>query len=82
MADTEISNNKLHKTKHTRSTILSCRVGLDPVANSYFVGWIERTSNIPGKILCIYKHLYIYKNIGETENKKNGVKFKKKKNRR
>ena len=47
MGDTEPSDNTLHKTKHTRSSILSYRVGLDIVAIPYHVGWIERTRNIP-----------------------------------
>ena len=46
--DTEPSDNTLYKTKHTRSSILSYRVGLDPIATSYLVGWIEKTRNIPG----------------------------------
>ena len=48
MGDTKPSDNTLHKTKHTRTSTLSYRVGLDPVAASYFVAWIERTRNIPG----------------------------------
>ena len=35
------------KSNHTRSTMLSYRVGLDPVAASYLVGWIESSCNIP-----------------------------------
>ena len=31
----------LHKTKHTSSIIFSHRVGLDAIATSYLVGWIE-----------------------------------------
>ena len=46
--DTEPSDNTLDKTKHTRSSIVSFRVGLDPVATSYLVGWIGRTRNTPG----------------------------------
>ena len=42
------SNNSLYKTKHTSSSILSCRVGLDPIATSYLGGSIERTHNVPG----------------------------------
>ena len=38
---TKPSNNMLHKAKHTSSSILSYRVGLDPVATSYLLGWIE-----------------------------------------
>ena len=48
MGDTEPLNNTLLKTKHTRSSILSYRVGSDPVTTSYLVGWNKRTSNIPG----------------------------------
>ena len=40
--DTEPSDNTLYKTKHTRSSILSYRVGLDPIATSYLVDWIEK----------------------------------------
>ena len=32
MGDTEPSNTMLHKNKHTTSSILSYRVGLDPIA--------------------------------------------------
>ena len=44
MGDTEPSNKTLHKTKHTKSSILSCyEVGLGPVATFYHsilqVGW-------------------------------------------
>ena len=35
MGNTETSHNMLLKTKHTRSSKLSYRVGLDPVATSY-----------------------------------------------
>ena len=38
---TKPSNNMLHKAKHTSSSILSYRVGLDPIATSYLLGWIE-----------------------------------------
>ena len=48
MGDTEPSNKMLHKTKHTSSSILSYRVGLDPITTSYLVGWIEWTRNISG----------------------------------
>ena len=48
MGSTEPSNNLLHKTKHSSSSILSYRVGLDPITMSYLVGWIELTRNIPG----------------------------------
>ena len=41
MGDTEPSANTLHKTKYPRGSTLSYRVGLDPVATSYLVGWIE-----------------------------------------
>ena len=37
----ESPNNRLHKTKHTSSSILSYRIGLDPIVTSYLVGWIE-----------------------------------------
>ena len=47
MGHIEPSDNALYKTKHTRSRILSYRVGLDPIAASYFVGWNEKTRNIP-----------------------------------
>ena len=46
MGDIEPSDNTLHKTKHTSSSILSYKVGLDLLATSYLVGWIERTRNI------------------------------------
>ena len=48
MGDAEPPNNMLHKAKHTSSSILSYRVGLDPTATSYLVGWIEWACNIPG----------------------------------
>ena len=48
MGDTEPPNNMLHKAKHTNSSILSYRVGLDPIATSYLVGWSEWTGNLPG----------------------------------
>ena len=41
MADTEPPNNMLPKATHTSSSILSYRVGLDPIATSYLVGWIK-----------------------------------------
>ena len=57
MGDIEPSDNTLNKTKHTRSSILSYRVGLDPIATSYLVGWIEKTRNIPGQVISNYiKH--------------------------
>ena len=49
MGDTEPSNKTLHKTKHTKSSILSCyEVGLDPVATFYLAGWMGKTQKIPG----------------------------------
>ena len=48
--DIEPSNNTPHITKHTSSSILSYRVGLDPIATFYLEGWIVRTHNIPGYI--------------------------------
>ena len=48
MGGIEPSDNTLYKTKHTRISIFSYRVGLDPVATFYLVGWIEWTRNIPG----------------------------------
>ena len=48
MGDTEPPKNRLRKIKHTRSSILGYRVGLDTVATSYLVGWIESTRSIPG----------------------------------
>ena len=47
MGDKEPSNNMLLKTKHTSGSMLSHRVGLDPIATSYLVGWIKCTQNIP-----------------------------------
>ena len=41
MGDIEPPNNMLHKAKHTNSSMLSYRIGLDPVAASYLVGWID-----------------------------------------
>ena len=41
MGDTEPPNNILHKAQVTSSSILSYRVGLDPIAISCLVGWIE-----------------------------------------
>ena len=46
--DTKPSNNMLYKKKHTKSSMLSYGVGLDLVATSYIVGWIEKTRNVPG----------------------------------
>ena len=51
MGDTEPPKNRLRKIKHTRSSILGYRVGLDTVATSYLVGWIESTRSIPGQII-------------------------------
>ena len=48
MGDNEHPNKILHKTKHTSSSILSYRVGLDPITTSYLVGWIELSCNIHG----------------------------------
>ena len=48
MGDTEPSNNTLHETKHTKSSTLSYKIGLNPVVTSYLVDWIERARNIPG----------------------------------
>ena len=41
IGDTQPPNNMLPKTKYTSSSILSYRVGLDPIATSYLVGWIK-----------------------------------------
>ena len=41
MGDTKHPNNMLPKAKHTSSSILSYRVGLDPIATSYAAGWIK-----------------------------------------
>ena len=41
MGDTEPSNNMLPKGKDTSSSILSYRVGLDPIATSHLAGWIK-----------------------------------------
>ena len=54
MGDIEPSDNTLYKIKHTRSSILSYRVGLDPIGTSYLVGWNEKTRNIPGQIISNY----------------------------
>lgn len=58
MGDTEPPKNRLRKIKHTRSSILGYRVGLDTVATSYLVGSNEKTHNIPVQILsnCITHH--------------------------
>ena len=49
MGDIKPSNEMLHKTKHTKSSIISCyEVRLDPVATLYLAGWIERAREIPG----------------------------------
>ena len=47
MKDTKTSNNTLHKTKHTRSSVPSYRVVLDPVAISYLTVGLKR----PAKFL-------------------------------
>ena len=41
MGDVKPPNNMLPKAKHTTSSILNYRVGLDPIAAPYLVGWIE-----------------------------------------
>ena len=41
MGDIEPPNNMLPKAKHTSSSVHSYRVGLDPIATPYLVGWIE-----------------------------------------
>ena len=41
MGDAEPPKKMLPKAKHTSSSILSYSVGLDPIATSYLVGWIE-----------------------------------------
>ena len=51
MGDTKASNNTLHETKHTGSSILSCRVGLDPI-DMYII-------NIHNIIYYIYIYIYI-----------------------
>ena len=38
MGYTETPNNMLHNAKHTSSSILSYRIGLDPIASFYLVG--------------------------------------------
>ena len=40
MGDTKPSNKILLKTKHTKSSIRSYGVGVNPVATCYIVGWI------------------------------------------
>ena len=40
MGDTEPLNNMLPKAKRTSISILSYRIGLDPIATSFYVGWI------------------------------------------
>ena len=62
--DTETSNNTLHITKHTSSSILSYRVGLDPIATFCLEGWIERTQNIPGYILNRLRDTETNKHLG------------------
>ena len=51
MGDTKPSNNTLHKTKHTKNSILSFQAGLDPVATSYLVHWTENTGIISDWII-------------------------------
>ena len=41
MGGTEPPDIMLPKAKHTSSSILSYRIGLDPIATSYLVGWIS-----------------------------------------
>ena len=41
MGDTEPSDNMFRKAKHTSSSILSFRVGLDPITTSYLLRWIK-----------------------------------------
>ena len=41
MGNTEHCNNRVHTTKHTRSSILSYTVGLDLSATSYLVCWTK-----------------------------------------
>lgn len=48
MGDIKPSNNMLHKTKDSESSILNQGVGLDPVPASYIVSWIEKSRNVPG----------------------------------
>ena len=48
MGDNEPSNNILRKTKHTKSSLFSCRIELEPVETFYVVGWIEKTRNTSG----------------------------------
>ena len=55
MGDTKASNNTLHETKHTGSSILSCRVGLDPI-DMYII-------NIHNIIYYIYIYIHIYKYV-------------------
>ena len=55
MGDTEPPNNMLHKAKHTNSSILSYRVGLDPIATSYLVGYKCKWSI--GSIISVFATL-------------------------
>ena len=48
MGDNEHPNKMLHKAKHTSSSILSYRAGLDPITTFYLVAWIEWSCNIHG----------------------------------
>ena len=41
LIEIEIPNNILPKAKHTSSSILIYRVGLDPFTTSSLTGWIE-----------------------------------------
>ena len=41
MGDAKPPNNMLPKAKHTSSITLYYMVGLDPIATSDLVGWIE-----------------------------------------
>ena len=66
MGDTKPWNNRLHKTKYTRSSILSYRVGLDPVTTSYLIRLIEKTYNIPGLHLSNYKTYLKKEPLNET----------------
>ena len=57
MGGTKPPNNMLHKVKHTSCSMLSYRVGLDPIATSYPLDWIEWTCNVLGWILsCCITH--------------------------
>ena len=48
MGGTEPPDIMLPKAKHTSSSILSYRIGLDPIATSYLVRWISPLlTNVP-----------------------------------